>query len=90
MRASDIVFNIAENVMTYRISYEDDPAAQTGAEGYGGVTRSEYFRTEHEALKRARDLIDNGDHYAVAVHDGTGRVLTGILLQLKLGAAIVD
>ena len=76
--------------MTYRVSYEDDLAPETGAEGYGGMTRSEYFRTEHEALKRARDLIDNGDHRAIAVHCGDGRVLTGILLQLKLGAALVD
>ena len=87
---SDIVFNIAEKVMTYRISYEGDLAAQTVAQGYRGVMRTEYFRTEHEALKRARNLIDHGGRHAVSVHDGSGRVLTGILLQLKLGAAIVD
>jgi hypothetical protein len=85
-----IRFNIVVKAMTYRISYEDDLAAETGAEGYGGVTRTEYFRTEHEAVKRARRLIDNGDHHAISVHDSSGRVLTGILLQLKLGAAIVD
>ena len=84
------MFNIAEKVMTYRISYERDLAAQTGAQGYRGVMRTEYFRTEHEALKRARNLIDHGGGHAVSVHDGSGRVLTGILLQLKLGAAIVD
>jgi hypothetical protein len=72
------------------ISYEDGSAVTTGAEGYGGMTRSEYFRTEFEALKRARRLLDDGDHHAVAVHDGSGRVLTGILLQLKLEALIVD
>ena len=85
----NILFNIAEKVMTYRISYENDMAATTGAEGYGGVTRTEYFHTESEALNRARRLLDNG-HHTVAVYDGTGRVLTGVRLELKLGAAIVD
>ena len=84
------MFNTAENTMAYRISYEDGSAVTTGAEGYGGVTRSEYFRTEFEALKRARRLLDDGDHHAVAVHDDSGRVLTGILLYLKLEAVIID
>ena len=87
---TDILFNMAENTMAYRISYEDGSAVTTSAEGYGGVTRSEYFRTEFEALQRARRLLDDGDHHAVVVHDGSGRVLTGILLQLKLQAVIVD
>ena len=86
----DIRFNTAENTMAYRISYEDGSAITIGTQGYGGVTRSEYFRTEFEALKRARQLLDDGDHHAVAVHDGSGRTLTGILLQLKLEAVIVD
>ena len=80
--------NIAEKVMTYRISYENDIAATTGAEGYGGVTRSEYFSTESEALKRVRRLLDDGNYHAVALYDGTGRVLSGALLELKL--ATVD
>ena len=36
--------------MSYRISYEDG-WAETGA------TRTEYFRTEYEALHRARELV---------------------------------
>lgn len=74
--------------MTYRISYDDGLA--TGARGRERVQRTEYFRTEFEALRRARELIEDDDHHAVAVHDGSGSVLTGILLQLKLGAAIAD
>jgi hypothetical protein len=54
------------------------------------VTRTEYFRTEHEALKRARDLLEDGDHHAVSLHDSSGSVLAGIRLQLKLGASIAD
>lgn len=76
--------------MTYRISYDDGTIAAAGARGAEGVTRSEYSRTEFAALKRARRLVEAGDHHAVAVHDGCGKVLTGILLQLKLGALIAD
>ena len=76
--------------MTYRISYDNSTIAVAGARGAEGVTRTEYFRTEFDALKRARRLVEAGDHHAVAVHDGFGNVLTGILLRLKLGAVIAD
>jgi hypothetical protein len=76
--------------MTYRISYDHRFAASTSPRGHEGATRTEYFRGEREALRRARKLIENGDYHAVAVHHGTGSVLTGVLLQLKLGAAIAD
>jgi hypothetical protein len=69
--------------MTYRISYEYNL-------GQEGVTRTEYFSTEHEALKRARELIEDGGRHAVSLSDGSGGVLAGIRLQLKLGAAMVD
>jgi hypothetical protein len=74
--------------MTYRISYDDGLAAASGAQGHEGVTRTEYFRTEHEALKRARELIEGGDHHAVSLCDNSGSVMAGIRLQLKLGASI--
>ena len=54
------------------------------------MQRTEYFRTEFEALRRARQLLENGDHHGIVVHDDAGSILTGILLQLKLGAAIAD
>ena len=76
--------------MTYRISYDDSLAATTGAGGHEGVTRTEYFRTEYEALQRARQLLEDGDHHAVSLCDSSGSVLAGIRLQLKLGAAIAD
>ena len=76
--------------MTYRISYDDSLAATTGAGGHEGVTRTEYFRTEYEALQRARQLLEDGDHHAVSLCDSSGSVLTGVRLQLKLGAAIAD
>jgi hypothetical protein len=70
--------------MTYRISYDEGLAATAGSH------RTEYFRTEHEALRRARQLIDDRDHHAVTLCDSSGSVLVGILLQLKLGMVIAD
>ena len=49
--------------MTYRLSYEDGLVTRT--RGREGVQRIEYFRTEFEALKRARRLLEDGDHHAV-------------------------
>jgi hypothetical protein len=76
--------------MTYRISYDDGLAAMAGSGGHESVTRTEYFRTEYEALQRARQLLDDSDHHAVTLCDSSGSVVRGILLQLKLGASIAD
>jgi hypothetical protein len=67
--------------MTCRISYDYDPV---GSPIGGGVQRTEYFRTEFEALKRARKLLKDGK-CGIAVADGSGRILTGVQLELKLG-----
>jgi hypothetical protein len=69
--------------MTYRISYEDG-WTDTGA------TRTEYFGSEHEALQRARELIDSGVHHGVSMRDSSDAALAGVRLQLKLGASAVD
>jgi hypothetical protein len=45
--------------MTYRICYDD--GLVTGARNREVVQRTEYF-TEFEALRRARRLIEGGDH----------------------------
>jgi hypothetical protein len=74
--------------MTYRITYDDGLAAAAGTRSHQGVTRTEYFRTEFEALQRARQLLEDGDHHAVSLCDSSGRVLAGIRLQLKLEASI--
>lgn len=49
--------------MTYRICYDD--CLVTGARNREVVRRTEYFRTEFEALRRARRLIEGGDHHGV-------------------------
>jgi hypothetical protein len=64
--------------MTYRISYDEIRTVND-------IARTEYFRTEHEALHRARQLIETADHEAIAVADSSGNVLGGFRLQLKLG-----
>ncbi len=74
--------------MTYRVSYEDALTSTSGSQE--GVTRTEYFRTEFEALNRARQLIESGNHHGVAVHHGAGGVLAGVLLHLKLGMQAAD
>jgi hypothetical protein len=69
--------------MMYRISYDDGVARDS-------VQRTEYYRGEFEALKRARELLEDGDHYCIAIHDASGSVLTGIRLELKLGLVATD
>ena len=69
--------------MTYRISYDDGRAREA-------VKRSEYYRTEFEAMRRARELLEDGDHHGIALHDASGSVLTGVRLELKLGMAVTD
>jgi hypothetical protein len=63
--------------MTYRIIYSETPTVP--------VTSTEEFSREHEALGRAHELLETGEHHGVAVDDGAGHVLHGVRLQLKLG-----
>ena len=69
--------------MTYRISYDDGWAS-------AAIRRTEYYRTEFEALGRARELLEPGVHHAIAIHNDSGSVLTGICLELKLGMVVTD
>ena len=63
--------------MTYRIIYDEAVRQLTAA--------TEEFPSEHQALGRARELLDTGEHHRVAVDDGAGNLLHGVRLQLKLG-----
>jgi hypothetical protein len=69
--------------MKYRISYEDGWTET-------GTTQTEYFRTEHEALQRARELVESGVHHGVSVYDSNGVALAGVRQQLKLGSSALD
>lgn len=70
--------------MAYRISY-DATIPTVRHRRNGEAARTEIFPTEAEALKRARQLLDEGDHHAVVLCDGEGETLAGIRLQLRLG-----
>jgi hypothetical protein len=76
--------------MTYRVSYEDGLMGVSGARGHEAVRRTEYFRTEYGARNRARQLLEDGDHYAVSLRDSSGTVLGDILLQSQPAAAIIE
>jgi len=71
--------------MSYSISYDDGSASVTKESRGEGWTRIETFLTEHEALNRAFQLLDDGTHHAISVCDSSGNVLCGVRLQLKLG-----
>jgi len=71
--------------MLYSISYDDGWTGGTRARAGEGLTRTETFMTEGEALSRAFRLLDEGRHHAVSLCDSSGNVVCGVRLQLKLG-----
>jgi hypothetical protein len=71
--------------VNYRISYDDGTPISVQKWRDQDPARTENFRTEHEALNRARELLEAGDHQTVEVCDSSGRTLSGVRLQLKLG-----
>lgn len=74
--------------MTYRVYYGDALAMATGRDLHqqDGV-RSERFSTEHEALCRARELVEGDARTVVAIQDATGNHISGVCLHLRLGYA---
>jgi len=76
--------------MNYRISYYDTTllALKKWRNQDGECT--ETFATEHEALRRARELLDQGEVHGVVLTDNSGTALGGIRLQLKLGFSAVE
>ena len=71
--------------MSYRISYDDTMPLSIKKWRDQERAYTETFETEHEALNRARELLDDSDVRAVSVADDQGTVIGGIRLQLKLG-----
>lgn len=71
--------------MGYRIFYGDAWAVSRPDRHLDGRVRMERFSTEHEALNRARELIEADDGTAVAICDAAGNTLAGVRLELKLG-----
>ena len=71
--------------MNYRISYDDGTPISVKKWRDQDTARTEEFRTEHEALNRASELLDGGDCQTVVLSDSSGGTLSGVRLQLKLG-----
>ena len=71
--------------MSYRIIYNEVALPRGGAELRRAQVWTEEFPVEHQALGRARELLETGQHHGVAVRDQTGNELSGVRLQLKLG-----
>lgn len=73
--------------MTYHVLYGDVRAMAGRDREFDELVRSERFSTEHEALMRARELLDEDLSTVVAVCDNAGNQLSGVRLQLRLGYA---
>jgi len=71
--------------MTYRISYSDGSTSAVISRCDAEASLVEEYRTEPEALGRARELLERGEHDGISVHDSSGNVLYGVRLQLRLG-----
>ena len=71
--------------MTYRVFY-GDAAAMVGRDRHlDERVQIERFSTEHEALTRARELLDEDLTTVVSICDAAGNQLAGLRLQLRLG-----
>ena len=71
--------------MSYRVFYGDAAAVVSPDADLDERVRSERFSTEFEAMRRARELLEQDFGTAVAIHDPLGNRLSGLRLQLKLG-----
>jgi hypothetical protein len=71
--------------MTYRVFYGDAVAMAGHDRHLDERVQIERFSTEHEALSRARELLDDDLTTVVAICDAAGNQLAGLRLQLKLG-----
>jgi hypothetical protein len=71
--------------MVYRVSY--NIGLKTSSEDGRAVDALEVeeFSTEYQAFSRARELLEDGEYGRVSVRDGSGNLLCGVLLLLKLG-----
>ncbi len=71
--------------MTYQVFYGEASTMSSRDRHLDERVRFEHFSTEHEALRRARELLDEDISTVVAVCDRAGNLLSGVRLQLKLG-----
>ena len=74
--------------MTYRICYDD--GLMTAARDREAGQQTKYFRTECEALARACQLLEDGDHHGIVVHDAAGTILTSAAPIFSCSRTIAD
>ena len=76
--------------MTYQVFYGDAVAMGRRDPHLDESVHSERFSTEHEALNRARELLDQDLSAVVAILDAAGNEVSGVSLQLRLGYSCVE
>jgi len=70
--------------MPYQVFYVECSDKPTSVRSVEERSATEHFDTEHRALARARELLEDGHHHTVLVQYRSGDVLSGLRLQLKV------
>jgi len=76
--------------MSYRIIYKETPLPRANTGWRQGTVWTEEFPSEYQALGRARELLETGEHHGVAMRDQIGNELSGVRLQWRLGGFTGD
>jgi hypothetical protein len=76
--------------MSYQLFYGDAVAMGRRDRHLDERVCSERFSTEHEALNRAGELLDQDFSIVVAILDAAGNQLSGVSLQFRLGYSCVE
>ena len=69
--------------MTYRLHYGDPLSMLRSDRHLDEGVGTEHFSTEHEALNRARQILDQDYTKVVIVRDDAGNEVSGVRLQLR-------
>jgi hypothetical protein len=85
LEAAPARFILWRKRMSYRIVYNEIRTLPVAKDRRRGAVSTEEFPTEHQALGRARELLEASEHHAVAVRDHHGNELFGVRLQWRLG-----
>lgn len=71
--------------MTYIVGYVECSEKLTSAAAVDQQSVAEYFHSKDEALRRARELLEDGYHHSIFVRYDSGEVLRGVRLQQEAG-----
>ena len=76
--------------MSYQIFYGEAVAMLDWDQRRVSGISTERCSTEHQALGRAREILDQDFSKVVVIRDRAGNQLSGVRLQLRLGYCGVD